>query len=158
TRARHVTVLSTFRDEHIADDRDNVTAGEPLLLIIENDPNYARILLSLARDKGLKGIVAASGATGISLARGYNPTAISLDLVFPDIQGWAVLRQLKLDPATRHIPIQIVTVVEEGQHGLAHGAFAYYVKEPTTEGLKTVLDRLRDFSAPRIKRLLIVED
>jgi len=158
TKARNVTVLSTFREEHIEDDRDDVASGEPLLLIIENDPNYARILLGLARDKGLKGIVASNGTTGVSLARSYNPTAISLDLLLPDTHGWAVLRQLKLDPATRHIPIQIITVMEEGQHGLAHGAFAYYVKEPTTEGLKTVLDRLKDFSAPRIKRLLIVED
>jgi signal transduction histidine kinase/CheY-like chemotaxis protein/HAMP domain-containing protein len=158
TRARNVTVLSTFREEHIADDRDNVASGELVLLIIENDPNYARILLALARDKGLKGIVASNGATGISLARSYNPTAISLDILLPDIHGWAVLRQLKLDPTTRHIPIQVITVVEERQHGLGHGAFAYYVKEPTTDGLKTVLDRLKDFSAPRTKRLLIVED
>ncbi len=158
TRARNVTVLSTVREEHIEDDRDNVASGEPLLLIIENDPNYARILLGLARDKGLKGIVASNGATGISLARSHNPTAISLDILLPDIHGWAVLRQLKLDPSTRHIPVQIVTVVDERQHGLAHGAFAYYVKEPTTEGLKTALDRLKDFSAPRTKRLLIVED
>jgi CheY-like chemotaxis protein len=158
TRARSVTVLSTVREEHIEDDRDNVAAGEPVLLIIENDPNYARILLGVARDKGLKGIVASDGATGISLARNYNPTAISLDILLPDIHGWAVLRQLKLEPSTRHIPIQIVTVLEEGQHGLAHGAFAYYVKEPTTEGLETVLGRLKDFSAPRTKRLLIVED
>jgi CheY-like chemotaxis protein len=158
TRARNVTVFSTVRAEHIEDDRDNVASGEPLLLIIENDPNYARILLDLARDKGLKGIVASNGATGISLARSHNPTAISLDILLPDIHGWAVLRQLKLDPSTRHIPVQIITVVEERQHGLAHGAFAYYVKEPTTEGLKTALDRLKDFSAPRTKRLLIVED
>src|SRR6266436_4511387 len=158
TRPRNVTVLSTVREEHIADDRDNIAAGEPVLLIIENDPNYARILLGLARDKGLKGIVASNGAAGIALARSYNPTAISLDILLPDIHGWAVLRQLKLDPSARHIPVQIITVVEERQHGLAHGAFAYYVKEPTTEGLKTALDRLKDFSAPRTKRLLIVED
>jgi CheY-like chemotaxis protein len=88
----------------------------------------------------------------------YKPTAISLDIVLPDILGWATLRQLKLDPATRHIPVQIITVVEEQQHGLAHGAFAYYVKEPTTDGLKIALDRLKAFTLPRTKRLLIVED
>ena len=158
TRARNLTVLSTVREEHIVDDRDNVASGEPLLLIIENDPNYARVLLDLARDTGLKGIVASNGATAISLAHRYNPTAISLDILLPDIDGWAVLRQLKLDLRTRHIPVQIITVVEERQHGLARGAFAYYVKGPTTEGLKSVLDRLKDFSAPRTKRLLIVED
>ena len=72
--------------------------------------------------------------------------------------GWTVLNQLKLDPTTRHIPVQIVTVEEERQHGLAHGAFAYLVKVPTTEGLETAFDRLKDFTAPRTKRLLVVED
>ena len=72
--------------------------------------------------------------------------------------GWTVLNQLKLDPVTRHIPVQIVTLEEERQHGLAHGAFAYLVKEPTTDGLETAFDRLKKFTIPRTKRLLIVED
>ena len=72
--------------------------------------------------------------------------------------GWTVLNQLKLDPATRHIPVQIVTLEEERQHGLAHGAFAYLVKAPTTEGLEAAFDRIKDFTAPRTKRLLVVED
>jgi HAMP domain-containing protein/signal transduction histidine kinase/DNA-binding response OmpR family regulator len=156
--ARNVIVSPTFHEEYIEDDRDGVVAGDPLVLIIENDPHYARVLLGLAREKGFKGIVASRGAAGLSLARTHNPTAISLDIMLPDILGWAVLRQLKLDPGTRHIPVQIITVKEERQHGLEHGAFAYYVKEPTTDGLKTVLDRLKDFTAPRTKRLLIVED
>jgi HAMP domain-containing protein/signal transduction histidine kinase/CheY-like chemotaxis protein len=157
-RPREVTVLPTFHEEHIEDDRDTVVSGEPLILIIENDPHFARILLGLARDKGFKGIVASKGSIGLSLARTYIPAAISLDVLLPDMLGWAVLGQLKLDPSTRHIPVQIVTVVEERQHALGHGAFAYYVKEPTTDGLTRVLDHLKDFTAPRTKRLLIVED
>jgi signal transduction histidine kinase/HAMP domain-containing protein/DNA-binding response OmpR family regulator len=157
TSVRNV-IVSPFREEHIEDDRDGVVAGDPLVLIIENDPHYARVLLGLVREKGFKGIVASKGSTGLSLARMYNPTAIALDILLPDILGWAVLRQLKLDPTMRHIPVQIITVNEERQHGLEHGAFSYYVKEPTTDGLKTVLDRLKDFTTPRAKRLLIVED
>jgi CheY-like chemotaxis protein len=72
--------------------------------------------------------------------------------------GWTVLNQLKLDPATRHIPVQIVTMEEQRQHGLAHGAFAYLVKEPTTAGLEAAFDRIKEFAAPRTKRLLVVED
>jgi signal transduction histidine kinase/HAMP domain-containing protein/DNA-binding response OmpR family regulator len=158
TGSRSVTVLPTAREEHIEDDRDAVVSGEPLVLIIENDLHYARLLLGLARDKGFKGIVASNGSTGLSLARTYNPTAISLDILLPDMLGWAVLRQLKLDPSTRHIPVQIITIKEERQQGLAHGAFAYYVKEPTTHGLETALDRLKNFTTPRTKQLLIVED
>ena len=87
-----------------------------------------------------------------------HPAAISLDIFLPDMLGWTVLNQLKLDPATRHIPVQIVTLEEERQHGLAHGAFSYLVKAPTTEGLEAAFDRIKDFTAPRTKRLLVVED
>ena len=88
---------------------------------------------------------------GLSLARQFRPTAISLDIFLPDMLGWTVLNQLKLDPATRHIPVQIVTLEEERQHGLAHGAFAYIVKEPTTDGLEAAFDRIKNFTAPRTR-------
>ena len=156
--ARALTVLPIARDEHIEDDRNAIEEGDPALLIIEDDPHYARILLGLARDKGFKGIVATKGTQGLSLARQFRPAAISLDIFLPDMLGWTVLNQLKLDPATRHIPVQVVTLEEERQHGLAHGAFSYLIKAPTTEGLETAFDRIKDFTAPRTKKLLIVED
>ena len=157
--ARSVTVLpAPPRDVQIEDDRDYVMAGDPVLLIIEDDPHYARILLGLARDKGFKGIVAAKGMAGITLARQYRPAAISLDIFLPDMLGWTVLNQLKLDPTTRHIPVQIITLEEDRQHGLSHGAFAYLVKEPTTSGLEAAFERLKLFTNARTRRLLIVED
>ena len=143
---------------NIEDDRNAIAEGDPVLLIIEDDPHYARILLGLARDKGFKGIVATKGAIGLSLARQFHPVAISLDIFLPDMLGWTVLNQLKLDPTMRHIPVQIVSLEEERQHGLAHGAFAYLVKEPTTKGLEAAFDRIKDFTVPRIKRLLVIED
>jgi HAMP domain-containing protein/signal transduction histidine kinase/DNA-binding response OmpR family regulator len=157
-RTHSVTILPVAREEHIEDDRNLVLEGDPVLLIIEDDVHYARILLGLARDKGFRGIVASKGSTGLSLARKFRPSAISLDVCLPDMLGWTVLNQLKLDPATRHIPVQIITVEEERRHGLAHGAFAYLVKEPTTDGLEVALARLKDFTATRTKRLLVVED
>ena len=151
--------LPIARDEHIEDDRNVIKEGDPVLLIIEDDPHYARILLGLARDKGFRGIVAAKGALGLSLARQFHPMAISLDIFLPDMLGWTALNQLKFDPATRHIPVQIITVEEEERHhGLAHGAFSYLVKAPTTDGLKAAFDRIKDFTVPRTKRLLVVED
>ena len=86
------------------------------------------MLLGLARDRGFKGIVADRGTTALTLARQYLPTAITLDVFLPDMLGWTVLNSLKLDPATRHIPVQILSVEEERQHGLSHGAFSYVVK------------------------------
>ena len=153
-----LTVLSLDRVEQIQDDRHVIKEGDSVLLIIENHPDYARILLDLARGKGFKGVVATGGMAGLALARQFLPTAISLDIFLPDMHGWTVLHRLKRDLSMRHIPVQIVTV-EKGRHDdLAHGAFAYLVKEPTTEGLDAAFDRLKGFTAPRTKRLLIVED
>ena len=153
-----MTVLPVAREEHIPDDRNSIEPGDSSILIVEDDPHYARIMLGLARDKGFKGAIATKGAHALSLARQLQPSAISLDIFLPDMLGWTVLNQLKLDPATRHIPVQIVSLEEERQHGLSHGAFAYLVKEPTTAGLEAAFDRIKAFSVPRTKRLLVVED
>jgi HAMP domain-containing protein/signal transduction histidine kinase/DNA-binding response OmpR family regulator len=155
--ARELMVLPVVREEHIEDDRDSIEKGDAILLIVEDDAHYARILLGLAHDKGFKGIVSTRGAAALSLAREFRPAAISLDIFLPDMLGWTVLNHLKLDPLTRHIPVQIITLEEERQHGLAHGAFAYLLKKPTTDGLEIAFDRLKTFTAPRTKRLLVVE-
>jgi CheY-like chemotaxis protein len=94
----------------------------------------------------------------LSLARQYLPTAITLDIFLPDMLGWTVLNNLKLDPLTRHIPVQIISLEEERQHGLAHGAFAYMVKPVTSDSIEAALDRIKSFAAPHTKRLLVVED
>ena len=153
-----MTILPVAREERVADDRDLIEAHDSVVLIVEDDPHYARILLGLARDNGFKGIVANKGAHALALARQFRPTAISLDIFLPDMLGWTVLNQLKLDPATRHIPVQIVTLEEERQHGLARGAFAYIVKEPTTDGLEAAFGRIKDFTTAHTRRLLVVED
>jgi CheY-like chemotaxis protein len=149
---------SKVSDESILDDRDTIREGDFALLIVEDDPHYARVLLGLARDKGLKGIVAMRGQQALSLARQYSPTAITLDIFLPDMLGWTVLNNLKLDPATRHIPVQIISLDEERRHGLSRGAFSYMVKPATTEDLDVAFDRIRKFTETRRKRLLVVED
>jgi CheY-like chemotaxis protein len=151
-------VVPLAREESIPDDRDLIREGDNVLLIIEDDPHYARVLLELARDKGFKGLVAQRGAVGLSLARRYLPTAITLDIFLPDMLGWTVLNNLKLDMLTRHIPVQIISMEEERQHGLAHGAFAYMVKPVTSDGIEAALERIKRFAAPHTKRLLVVED
>ncbi|HXE81720.1 MAG TPA: response regulator, partial [Gemmatimonadales bacterium] len=154
-------VLSVARSEEIVpDDRDSIQPGgdDNVLLIVDDDPHYARVLLGLARDKGFKGIVANRGQTALTLAKEYQPTAITLDLFLPDTLGWAVLSNLKLDPATRHIPVQMISVVEDRQHGLSQGAFSYLVKPATTDDLENALERLKTYVKPHTKRLLVVED
>ncbi|MGH8734181.1 MAG: response regulator, partial [Burkholderiales bacterium] len=151
-------VLPVAREEAVPDDRETIRPGDPVMLIVEDDQHYARVLLGLAREKGFKGVVSDRGRTALALSRQYLPTAISLDVFLPDMLGWTVLDHLKRDPATRHIPVQIITVDEERPHGLAHGAFAYLVKPATTETLEQSFERIKSFAAPHMKRLLVVED
>jgi CheY-like chemotaxis protein/GAF domain-containing protein len=144
--------------EKVADDRESVTPGDATLLIVEDDPHYARVLVERAHEKGFKVLVAQRGTDALDLARLYRPAAVSLDVFLPDMLGWTVLSQLKQDPATRHIPVQIVTLDEDRQNGLARGAFAFLTKPTTPEGLTSAFSRLKDYSMPRRKRLLVVED
>jgi CheY-like chemotaxis protein len=76
----------------------------------------------------------------------------------PDMLGWTVLNNLKLDPTTRHIPVQILSIEEERQHGLSHGAFSYLVKPATTDDLERAFDRIKEYVTPHTKRVLVVED
>ncbi len=142
----------------IEDDRANLQEGDAILLIIEDDVHYARILCDLSHDSGFKVLVALRGADGLALAREFHPTAISLDVTLPDMLGWTVLNHLKQDPSTRHIPVQMLTLDEDWHHGLSHGAFAFVTKPTTTEGLSAAITRIREYAAPRRKRLLVVED
>jgi len=142
----------------IADDRLEIEPGDPILLIVEDDPHYARVMMELARNEGFKVLVATRGAEALDLARQYQPTAVSLDIFLPDMLGWTVLSQLKQNPLTRHIPVQIVTLDEDRQHGLARGAFSFVTKPVTTEALETALTRIKEYAKPRRRRLLLVED
>jgi HAMP domain-containing protein/signal transduction histidine kinase/DNA-binding response OmpR family regulator len=149
--------LPAPREEVVPDDRETLQSGEPVVLIIEDDPHYARILVGLAHDKGFKAIAANRGTAALALARQYLPSAITLDIFLPDMLGWTVLNSLKLDPATRHIPVQIISVAEERQHGLSRGAFSYMIKPATTDGLEQCFDRIKTFIVPRMRNLLVVE-
>jgi CheY-like chemotaxis protein len=144
--------------EQLPDDRLNLEPGDTILLIVEDDPHYARVLVDLARDKGFKVLLAARGAEALELAKQYQPTAVSLDVFLPDMLGWTVLSQLKHNPLTRHIPVQIITLDEDRQHALARGAFSFVNKPTTTEGVAAALTQIKEYSRPRRKRLLIVED
>src|SRR6202044_2684080 len=134
--------------EQIPDDRGAIAPGDSVVLIVEDDPHFARLMVGAAKDKGFKVLVATRGTEALALARAHHPTAISLDIFLPDMLGWTVLSQLKQDPATRHIPVQIVTLDEDRQHGLARGAFSFINKPTTTAGLQEALDRITDFTRP----------
>ena len=144
--------------ERVADDRNAIAEGDPCFLIVEDDPHYAKIVSQVAKEQGLNVLVAMTGAEALDLARAYKPTAISLDVFLPDMLGWTVLSRLKQDPALRHIPVQMLTLDEDRQHGLARGAYDFISKPVAANELSGAISRVLDFSKPRQRRLLIVED
>jgi CheY-like chemotaxis protein/signal transduction histidine kinase/HAMP domain-containing protein len=145
-------------NEQIPDDREALKEDDAILLIVEDDPHYARLLRDLSRDKGFKVLVATRGAEALELAREFHPTAVSLDVFLPDMLGWTVLHHLKQDPTMRHIPVQMLTLDEDRQHGLSSGAFAHVNKPTTPDELEAAFARIKEYTAPRRKRLLVVED
>ncbi len=141
----------------VADDRAAIKPGDRTLLIIEDDAIFASLLLHAARDKGFKGIVAARGDDGLKLAGEFKPTAITLDLHLPDMDGWVVLERLKRNPDTRHIPVEIISGEDNRPRGLRHGVFEYLVKPVTAESLHKALADVNKFAEREVKDLLVVD-
>jgi HAMP domain-containing protein/CheY-like chemotaxis protein/signal transduction histidine kinase len=151
-------MATTEQESPIEDDRNSLADGDAVLLVVEDDPHYARIVCDIARDKGFKVLLAMNGTEALSLAREYKPTAISLDVFLPDMLGWTVLNHLKQDRETRHIPVQMLTLDEDRYHGLSRGAFSFVTKPTSNEELDNALTRICEYARPHRKRLLIAED
>ncbi|MBZ4396394.1 HAMP domain-containing protein [Myxococcus sp. XM-1-1-1] len=141
----------------VEDDRDHIREGDRVLLIIEDDLKFARIMVQLAREKGFKALVATRGDTGLSMANEFQPHAVTLDIQLPVVDGWSVLDRLKRNPRTRHIPVHIISVMDK-HLGNAQGAFGYLTKPVSKEGLERVFNQLARFLERKERRLLLVED
>ncbi|MEA5623121.1 response regulator [Nostoc sp. UHCC 0251] len=152
-----VKALTTFPND-IPDDREIIQPGDRILLIIEDDDKFARILLDMAREQGFKTIVALQSKQGLALAQQFKPNAIMLDIHMPEMDGWTVLDRLKHKPDTRHIPVHILSVDERQQRGLQLGAITYLQKPVSPEALTQVLTEIKGFIERQVKNLLIVED
>ncbi|CAM9919198.1 unnamed protein product, partial [Phaeothamnion confervicola] len=144
--------------EQIPDDRDDIAPEDRTLLIVEDDPHYARILVDLSRDAGFKALVAATGTEALELAQEFPLSAISLDIMLPDMAGWSVLSHLKQDPSLRHVPVLVLTLEEDRQQGLQGGAYDFLTKPNKTDSLQTAFERIRDYADRKERKLLIVED
>ncbi|MGV0027535.1 response regulator [Phormidesmis priestleyi] len=142
----------------IADDRDQIQPNDRVLLIIEDDVNFARILLDMARQQGFKVIVALRSHPGLALAQHFKPDAIMLDIHLPDMDGWTVLDRLKHNSETRHIPIHILSSDDQQQRGLHLGAIAYLQKPVSPETLNQIFANIKGFIDRPVKSLLIIED
>jgi CheY-like chemotaxis protein len=117
------------------DDRDDIQPGDLVILIVENDLGFAKILLEAAREEGFKGVVASSGAAALAMVREYQPAVMTLDIFLPDMQGWRVLERLKADLSTRHIPVCVVSTDEARDRALDSGAIGFISKPLVSKDL-----------------------
>jgi len=127
----------------LSDDRDNLQ-GDPFVLIVEDDPTFASILLDIARAAGLKGIVSTAGAGTLAMVRKLQPDAITLDLGLSDIDGFVLLDLLKHDPQTRHVPIHVISGADKVTKALDLGAFGVIEKPADQDALAAVFGALAD--------------
>ncbi|MCA1854815.1 response regulator [Massilia oculi] len=140
------------------DDRDQPAPGRRTVLVIEDEPEFARILFDLAHELDYRCLVGLSAGEGLALAASQKPDAVLLDIRLPDSSGLSVLQQLKDNPATRHIPVHVVSSVENGGEALHLGAIGYALKPASREQLEEVFRKLQEKSSQKIKRVLLVED
>ncbi|MEZ0308559.1 MAG: response regulator, partial [Ramlibacter sp.] len=138
------------------DDRDSIQQGDLVLLIVENDLAFARFLLDAARAKGFKGLVTSMGAGALTLATQYKPSAITLDMYLPDMDGWRVLDRVKQDMGARHMPVCVISTDDSKERAFRSGAMAF-VEKPiqSKEVLDEMLDKLHSYLARSQKRLLV---
>jgi CheY-like chemotaxis protein/two-component sensor histidine kinase len=142
----------------VEDDREHLREGDRVLLIIEDDVKFARIMIGMAREKGFKAVVATRGDTGLALANELLPAAITLDIQLPVVDGWSILDRLKRNPRTRHIPVHVISIVENSQKGAAMGAFSYLEKPVSKEALEGAISHMAQFIDKKVKNLLLIED
>jgi hypothetical protein len=138
------------------DDRDAIAPGDSVVLIVENDIHFAKVLLECVREQGCKGLVTSQGAAALALARDFTADLITLDLNLPDMHGWRVIARLKADVTTRHIPVCVISTEESRSRAFAEGAISFIAKpiqsrDMLDAGFRTLLETVRR----RSKRVVI---
>ena len=142
----------------VDDDRGTLLPGQTTILVIEDDPAFARILIDMIHRKGYRALAAGDGETGLQLAREHHPTGILLDVMLPTMDGWAVIDQLKADEATRAIPVHFISATDEATRGLEHGAVGFLTKPVSRAAIDSAFKRLLHFAEGHQRHLLIVDD
>ncbi|MBL1261551.1 MAG: response regulator [Thiotrichaceae bacterium] len=151
-------IVSLKNEALFKDDRSIIVEDDDVVLIIEDDPHFARILYASTHLKGFKCLISNNGIDGIALALDYKPDAIILDIGLPDISGLEVFEKLHYKKETRDIPVYFISVHDEQKDLLEKGAVGYLTKPITQEQLDGVIDDIKTMSSAKVKDILIVED
>lgn len=143
----------------IRDDRHGtISPTDKFLLIIEDDPKFAKILFDLTRERGFKALIANDGAAGLQLAYQHKPKAIILDIGLPGVCGWTVMDKLKMNSETRHIPVHVISALDRSLDALKMGAIGYLKKPVTLEKLNDTFTTIEESLVRTLKKVLIVEN
>jgi signal transduction histidine kinase/DNA-binding response OmpR family regulator/HAMP domain-containing protein len=144
--------------EHIEDDRNSLNKEDKAILVIEDDPNFARLLYRKCHEKGFKCLVSPTGEEGLELADKYLPSAVLLDITLPGMNGWTVLDALKENTGTRHIPVHIVSGEEPTHEFVRKGAVGHATKPLSQDDLEGAFHKFEQTSAGKPKCVLVVDD
>ncbi|HJV81020.1 MAG TPA: HAMP domain-containing protein [Noviherbaspirillum sp.] len=141
-----------------SDDRVGLSPQDNVLLIVEDDPVFARALQEMAHERGFKTLVTPSGEEGLALARRHRPDAITLDLNLPDLEGWDIVEQLKAAPETRDIPVHIISVRDRPASADRFGIASYLAKPVDVATLGQVFSQIMKEAHRPIRALLVIEN
>ncbi|CAN5316429.1 response regulator [soil metagenome] len=158
TQAQVVPTPAVRRQTEVEDDRDHLAPGARTILMVEDDVPFVRILMSLAHEMGFNCLVATAADEGHALAAEYRPDAVLLDMKLPDHSGLTVLERLKNDPTTRHLPVHVISAMDNREPALQMGAIGYLQKPTSSDSLREMFQRIEVKLAQKIKHVLIVED
>lgn len=144
--------------EDVADDRDNIQEGDKVILIIEDDTNFAKALLKYAHLQNYKGIVVVRGDYALSAAKQYHPRAILLDVQLPVKDGWEVMDELKSDMAVKHIPVHMMSALHVKKESLMKGAVDFINKPVALDKMTDVFKKIEEALQKGPQKVLIVEE
>lgn len=144
--------------QHVDDDRDVLKKNDKVILIIEDDLNFAKSLYKKCQEKKFKSLIALTGEDGLELATKYLPSAILLDIQLPKMDGWSVLDSLKGNTNTRHIPVHVISVEKASNYALKRGAIGHAAKPINQHDLEETFRKLEEVAPGKTKRVLVVED
>jgi signal transduction histidine kinase/DNA-binding response OmpR family regulator/CHASE3 domain sensor protein len=150
--------ISTVIPEGIPDDRSSISEKDKVILIIEDDTNFAKSLLDYTNKKGYKGVVAVRGDEGLELANTYKPLGILLDIQLPIMSGWEVMDKLKANPKTRHIPVHIMSSHKLKNESLIKGAVDFIDKPLAFEQMQEIFSKIEYVLNKKTKKVLIIDD
>ena len=151
----YVPILETHR---VKDDRDDIQEGDKVVLIVEDDVSFMKILSTQAKKMGFKVLSAMDGDEAIADLKNFRPSGVLLDMKLPGVSGLGLIERIKSSSETRHIPVHVISGVDVSQNALRMGALGYLLKPVNSDQLRGAFQKIEDMISRRVRRVLIVED